>query len=255
MPAPPAAASGPSTVHPDRAVPRSDRPPAAPPHPSICPPIPVPRHPIVVRAGGNRDDLDLRGWWSLRRHGTYGRRIGVRRSNDRCLSACRDGLRSVSGRVLVTRHVHHPALHAAGQGHDNTGEQYQQTKFVGLHKSASQASLLDAPWLIMVSTFSRISRFGHHFRCTKQKVHVGWRARVRNRRPMKAALSRLMAGWLTLPAPRLRRASQEKIQRIERGRFVFPHFGEEEFATAWELNYGQVKRSINFSASSGKTRC
>lgn len=162
MPAPPAAASGPSTVHPDRAVPRPDRPPAAPPHPSICPPIPVPRYPIVVRAGGNRNNLDLRGWWSLRRHGTYGRRIGVRRSNDRCLSACRDGLRSVSGRVLVTRHVHHPALHAAGQGHDNTGEQYQQTKFVGLHKSASQASLLDAPWLIMVSTFSRFNRFGHH---------------------------------------------------------------------------------------------
>ena len=131
-------------------------------------------------------------------------------------------MRSVSGRILVTRHVHHPALNAACFGRDDSGEQYQQTKFVGLHKSEPQASLLDAPGLIMVSTFGRISSFGPRLPAHKTKAHVDLRARARNRRPMKAALSRLMAGWLTLPAPGLRRASQKKIQRIGRARFVFP---------------------------------
>lgn len=137
-PVPTAPASGPTSMHPNCAVPGPDRPPAAKPYPARTTPIPVAWHPIIIRARSDRDAFDSARRGSLthdcrgrlrRRHIGIDRRrlwrLPVRRRRRNCsrwrlvkglLSGLRRGL--INGLRPVHRHVLDAALHTArGQTH------------------------------------------------------------------------------------------------------------------------------------------
>ena len=142
MPVPTTAASGPTTAHPNCAVPRTDRPPAANPYPAWTAPIPITWHPVIIRAGSHWHHLDL-GWrrslsndchgrlWrciSIGRHRLWRLPIDGRRLNRAWLRLVKSLLswlllRLVNGLRAVNRHILHSSLHTACSKSDDTGEQ------------------------------------------------------------------------------------------------------------------------------------
>jgi len=112
----------PMAPHPDGAHGRPNHPTAAHPNPCPAAPAPIPGHPDVIRAGRNRDDLDVRrggSHWGRRRRrsGRHDHRRGRRiRAHGRCTGLGRHGSLSgigVNWRSRIRGHINHPVLDAA----------------------------------------------------------------------------------------------------------------------------------------------
>src|ERR1044071_2480323 len=90
-PPPPPPLSVPSARAPDGAMPRPDRPPAADPDPPRTAPVPIARHPVVIRTGSNGHHFHLRRRRCLGHdcHRRLGRRIGI--GGDRLRRICARG--------------------------------------------------------------------------------------------------------------------------------------------------------------------
>ena len=130
----------PAAADPHRAMPGPEGPIAPHPKPAAVP-APIPRDPVIVRAGGDRNDLDLWRWGRLRNHGRRRRGRG-RRLDCGPIRVGGEGGRRPAGLSLINRlrrrggrrrviarwsaigwDIDDPAFHAAGgQDRQNGGE-------------------------------------------------------------------------------------------------------------------------------------